>query len=303
MVSVRDKIKDYKNSDIEKQIEATYLSALKNETFKKLVKSLNIGEKELMKYTSKLRKTTEELEKCRGCKNLFACKNEIDGFIYYPEILNDKLIFSYVACKHKKKNVDDNKYLDNIYSFGITEALTEAKMKDVHVDDKGRLPAIKWIKDFVLSYEKNKKGLYLYGSFGSGKTYLITAGLNELARKGTKYAVVYFPEFLRMLKGAFDSNFNEIFENIKEIEILFIDDIGAEATTAWGRDEVLGPILQYRMENKLTTFFTSNMNLKDLETHLSISKSSVDVLKAQRLIERIKMLAENVEMVSENKRG
>ena len=30
--------------------------------------------------------------------------------------------------------------------------------------------------------------------------------------------------------------------------MLLLDDIGAENVTAWGRDEVLGPLLQYRME-------------------------------------------------------
>ena len=41
---------------------------------------------------------------------------------------------------------------------------------------------------------------------------------------------------------------------IKQIPLLLIDDIGAEKLTDWARDEILGSILQYRMDFKLPTF-------------------------------------------------
>lgn len=37
-------------------------------------------------------------------------------------------------------------------------------------------------------------------------------------------------------------------------DVLLIDDIGAENNSPWSRDEVLGTILQYRMDSDLTTF-------------------------------------------------
>ena len=90
---------------------------------------------------------------------------------------------------------------------------------------------------------------------------------------------------------------------LKNVDILLIDDIGAENVTAWGIDEILGTILQYRMNNKLSTFFTSNLTLEELEVHLSISKNSEDKVKARRIIERIKELTEDLELVSINRRS
>ena len=72
--------------------------------------------------------------------------------------------------------------------------------------------------------------------------------------------------------------------------------------TSWSRDEILGPILQYRMDNKMATFFTSNLSIEELETHLSVSKDSIDKLKAKRIIERIKFLTDDIKLISENKR-
>ena len=90
---------------------------------------------------------------------------------------------------------------------------------------------------------------------------------------------------------------------LKNVDILLIDDIGAENVTSWGRDEILGTILQYRMNNKLSTFFTSNLTLEELENHLSITKNNEDKIKARRIIERIKQLTEDKELVSKNRRN
>ena len=82
-----------------------------------------------------------------------------------------------------------------------------------------------------------------------------------------------------------------------------LDDIGAENTTAWSRDEVLGPILQYRMEEDLPTFFTSNLTLKELESALSITNNGIEKVKAKRIVERIKQLTVFLELISKNRRN
>ena len=89
---------------------------------------------------------------------------------------------------------------------------------------------------------------------------------------------------------------------IKNTPLLFIDDIGAENVTAWSRDEILCTILQYRMDNKLCTFFTSNLNIEDLEKHLSITKEGNEIVKARRITERIKQLTIDMELISKNLR-
>lgn len=57
------------------------------------------------------------------------------------------------------------------------------------------------------------------------------------------------------------------------------------------------------MNNKLSTFFTSNLTLEELENHLSITKNNEDKIKARRIIERIKQLTEDKELVSKNRRN
>ena len=56
------------------------------------------------------------------------------------------------------------------------------------------------------------------------------------------------------------------------------------------------------MDEKLPTFFTSNLDLKNLENHLAITNSGIEEIKAGRIISRIKQLTENKEMISVNLR-
>ena len=145
----------------------------------------------------------------------------------------------------------------------------------------------------------------MHGSFGSGKTYIVAALLNEFAKKNYKTVLMYYPEMLNKLKSTFDNtneSFSEMLETIKKCDFLLIDDIGAESVSTWSRDEILGTILQYRMQEKLATFFTSNLTIEELEEHLSISSKGVEKVKARRIIERIKQLCDIIIMISENKR-
>ena len=146
----------------------------------------------------------------------------------------------------------------------------------------------------------------MHGNFGCGKTYLVAALFNELAKSDVKSVIVYWPEYLRSLKSSFgmsNDEFKSKYNELKYTKLLLIDDLGAEGVTSWARDEVLGTILQYRMQEDLPTFITSNLNVKELEEHLSVTTSNKsEKVKAKRIIERIKQLTIDIEMLGENKR-
>lgn len=306
MKSIGSVIKDnyYVNT---KSLEDNFNEALETNTnFKKIAKSLDLPNEYLMKYTSSLEESAKELTNCKKCKNINECPNSYTGHIFYPNVLNKNLVFDYIPCKYKKELDERNKYKNNIHLFEVPKEIKEASMKNIDLDNPDRFKLIKWLKNFLDNYKTGigMKGVYLTGNFGCGKTYLISAALNELAKKDHQIAIVYYPEFLRSLKESFNDpeTYNEKFRMIKRVDVLLIDDIGAETMTEWSRDEVLGTILQYRMQEGLTTFFTSNLTIKELEEHFSISTRGIEKVKAKRIIERIKQLTEEMTLISENKR-
>lgn len=294
-----EKVNTTLNEKITKELEKELEKSLKDESFSKLIKRLKITKDDALKNNSRLLDTVEELKHCENCKGLFMCKNKVAGHVLYPNNNEKTLKFLYTPCRYQnefvKKMNEKEESIDDIKN---------ASMKNIFTDDKNRLPVIKWLKKFYDEYEitNSLKGLYLHGSFGSGKTYLIAALLNELAHaKNANVEIIYFPELLRNLKEDF-SLVEDKLRYLQTIDILLIDDIGAENVTNWGRDEILGTILQYRMIHKKATFFTSNLNINELEGHLSITKDSEDKVKARRIIERIKQLTDDIELVSANRR-
>ncbi len=287
-------------------LKRSYVDALQDESFKKLVAKLNIDEGILIKYTSKLEQVVADLNNCSRCNGLDECRNETTGYFLCPKKDKDQFYFIYKACKYLNKKLKESEHQKNIYLFEIPKEIRNASLKEIYKDDKNRLELIKRVKEFYDDYlaGQKPKGVYLHGSFGSGKTYIISALFNELAKKDVKSAIIYFPEFLRSLKGSFGTNddYNDIFEYVKRIPLLLIDDLGAEKISEWSRDEVLGTIVQYRMDEKLPTFFTSNLSMKDLEVHLSTVNNTIDKVKARRVYERIKYLTDELELIGVNRR-
>lgn len=280
-------------------LKQNYVKSLEDIRFRDYVKTLPIEEDLLMKYTSTLKDACSEFYNCKSCSSLNECKNKIKGYLFTPIKDRNKISFSYVSCKYEKEQF----YKNNVVLFDVPKMIKNANLRDIY-KEKNRLEVIKYIKDFLSKYGKDDvKGLYLHGSFGSGKTYLVAALFNELARKGEQSVIVHFPELLRGLKESFSTNYSEKFDLIKNASLLLIDDIGAEYLTAWGRDEVLESILQYRMDQELVTFFTSNLNLEQLEVHLSVVNNSIDKLKARRIIERVKKLSIPMELVGRDIRN
>ena len=281
------------------------MDACSKKEFVEFINTLNISEDILIKYTSKLELASCEYHNCKNCKNLSNCKNEVCGYRYSPEKENNTINFSYIMCDKKKQEEEKNEYQKNIKFYDISDEIKKASFKDLYKDDASRVPVLKYINEFIKDYQNKKevKGMYLNGSFGSGKTYLIAALFNDLAKKNINSAIVYYPEFLRDLKASFNRDYEEKFNYIKKVPLLLLDDIGAENVSSFNRDEVLGPILQYRMEEKLPTFFTSNLTLEELESNLSITSNGVDKVKSRRIIERIKQLTVDIKLISKNRRG
>lgn len=286
------------NTEQDLKLKQEYIKALEDKKFKEFINFLKIDDDLLMKYTSRLKEASFEFHNCMNCKGLAECKNKVKGFILMPSRDKNRVCFSYLGCNYTK----EESYKENVVLFDVPKAIKNASFKNLY-KDKNRIELIKRMKSYLSNYFTNKeKAIYLHGSFGSGKTYLVAALLNELAKKEVKGIVIHLPEFLRGLKESFSSDYSEKFDAIKKVPILLIDDIGAEYLTSWARDEVLEPILQYRMDENLATFFTSNFTIDELENHLAVTSNSIDRVKAKRIIERIKQLSEPIELVSKNYR-
>lgn len=256
----------------------------------------------------KLFEYSNQSKECEKCTDLNGCVNMMKG--YQPELViyRQSIDIEYHRCPRKVLFDERQKNEKLIHSLYVPKDILKASFANIHIDEDtpGRIDAIDKATSFVERYPlgKETKGLYLFGKFGVGKSYLLGAIANQLAEKGISSMIVYFPELVRELKSSIgDQTLNQKIEAIKKEPILMLDDIGAETMSSWMRDEILGPILQYRMLENLPTFFSSNFNYEGLEHHLTYSqRGEEEKIKARRLMERIRYLTEAVEVDGSNRR-
>lgn len=189
--------------------------------------------------------------------------------------------------------------------INLPASLRKASLAQVDLDDLGRLPVFEKLLAFVEQYPTIRKGLYLYGDFGVGKSFMVAALAHDLSEKrGVSSTLLHYPSFVIDVKNAIgDGNVKTLVDELKLSEVLILDDIGAEQSTAWVRDEILQVILQYRMQENLPTFFTSNFDFEDLEKHFAKVKQGPDeIWEARRVMERIRYLAEETRLEGVNRR-
>lgn len=224
------------------------------------------------------------------------------------EVHNGFILVNYKRTEEAIRQERERKRRRLIHSINMPKNIAEARFSDTALT-KEREDVIRELLDFIESYKTDSttyhKGLYLAGPFGVGKTYMMGALANELSENGIETTLVNVPTYSAEIKQAIATNTVEAkLVSIKNTPILVLDDIGAEMNSAWFRDEVLMVILQHRMLQELPTFFTSNFTIDQLEAHFAHSnKGDQELLKAKRLIERIRFLAKEYFVDGQNHRN
>lgn len=184
--------------------------------------------------------------------------------------------------------------------IGMPKDVINISWDDVLLDDANRIKAYQAVASFISDYP-NQKGVYLYGQFGVGKSYMMAAMANELAEKGISTTLIHYPSFISESSG-FDELKTKANE-VKKVDVLVLDDIGAESNNDWIRDNILQVILQYRMQENLATFFTSNLTMVELEQHLAMTKKGDETWPAKRVMERVHKLSDEYLLAGENRRN
>lgn len=226
-----------------------------------------------------------------------------DKLAYKPTLIMNQgyADVSYQTTEELAKHQQAMSLLKRVQIIGLPKELKKVDLynpEDVQITNDSQYQLIEKITEFIKHPDK-EKGLYIYGDFGVGKSYIMAAMANELARNEISTTIIHYPTFVSGLD--FD-NAKMWVNDIKSAQVLVLDDIGAESNNSWLRDAILQVILQHRMQNNLPTFFTSNLTMAELEQHLAETKKVEDIWPAKRVMERVKYLAREIRLEGVNRR-
>jgi DNA replication protein DnaC len=115
------------------------------------------------------------------------------------------------------------------------------------------------------NYAKKPEGwLVLMGDEFCGKTHLAAAVANNLLKQKESVLFVTVPELLDHLRSTFapDStlDYDDLFESVKTVPFLVLDDLGAHSSTPWARDKLF-QIVNHRYNSMLPLIVTMRSDL------------------------------------------
>lgn len=227
---------------------------------------------------------------------------------YVPQLfLNGKVIdIRYVPTKAKLAQDRKQAAERRLQLIDVPTRLHDVSLSEIDVNDD-RKQVLTLIYDFLRKYKQapHVQGLYLSGDYGVGKTYILAGLANYVVTNMNKNVVfLHVPTFIAGLASHFDDNsLQSEIRRLSECDLLILDDIGAESLSQWSRDDVLGVILQARMDNVLPTFFSSNLDMEALESHFEETRNATDPVKARRLMQRVRFLAKEVVVSGPDRRN
>lgn len=121
----------------------------------------------------------------------------------------------------------------------------------------------------ALAWAQDPQGwLVLCGRYGSGKSHLAAAANNLLEARLKPVLFIVVPDLLDHLRATFGPGspieYDALFETVKAVPVLIMDDLGAESPTAWAMEK-LYQVLDYRTRLRLPTLITTNLRLDEFE--------------------------------------
>jgi DNA replication protein DnaC len=131
-------------------------------------------------------------------------------------------------------------------------------------------PQVQVVKRFVRDIEGNLdagRGLWFYGSVGTGKTTLAMIVSRAALDAGRSVAIYSLPRLLAEIRATFESDsegsYVDFLDRLAAVDLLHIDDVGAERTSEWVLEQLYA-IVNARYEDERSVIITTNLERDEL---------------------------------------
>jgi DNA replication protein DnaC len=108
----------------------------------------------------------------------------------------------------------------------------------------------------------NGKGLWLFGDVGTGKTSLAMLVSKAALEAGRSVAIYSMPRLLSDIKETYEdrseTSYMQLFERLVGVDLLHIDDLGAEKRTEWVLEQLYS-IINERWQEQRSVIVTTNL--------------------------------------------
>ena len=134
---------------------------------------------------------------------------------------------------------------------------------------------VKRVRDYCENLDDNLdsgRGMWFFGSSGTGKTTLAMLISRTTLEAGRSVAIYSLPKLLSRIRQTYDAeigeqSYSDLFERLATVDLLHLDDLGAEKQTEWVLEQLYA-LINERYERQRSLIVTSNYEDDELEKQL-----------------------------------
>ncbi|HEY0317022.1 MAG TPA: ATP-binding protein [Solirubrobacterales bacterium] len=139
------------------------------------------------------------------------------------------------------------------------------------------------------------RGLWLFGDTGTGKTTLAMLISKAALESGRTVAIYSLPKLLARIRRTYDSepggdSYLSFFERLTSVDLLHIDDLGAEKRSDWVLEQLYA-LINERYETQRSVLITTNLPHPELEEQIG-----------PRTVSRLTQICDEVEVRGDDRR-
>ncbi len=131
------------------------------------------------------------------------------------------------------------------------------------------------VRSFVGRIDENLdagRGLWFFGSVGTGKTTLAMLVSRHALESGRSVAIYSLPRLLAQIRTTFDDErggtYVDLLDRLTAVDLLHIDDVGAEKSSEWVLEQLYA-IVNARYEDERSVIVTTNLERDELAEQIT----------------------------------
>lgn len=211
---------------------------------------------------------------CGKCKTPKQCRVEVLGEVRTPYCLCQCEADKVIAEEEEQKKQEHMMRIARMRKTGFPDA--EMCRWTFDRDDGANERMTKVAKNYVEHFDemkKRSKGLLLFGSVGTGKTFFSACIANALIDQGIPCLVTNFARLVNTITGMYEGK-QEYIDGLDKFSLLVIDDLGAERETEY-MGEVIHSIIDSRYRSGKPLIVTTNLTAEELKYPSDVRKQRV----------------------------
>lgn len=160
---------------------------------------------------------------------------------------------------------------------------------------KAALAAVRTFVDELDERLDAGRGLWLFGDTGTGKTTLAMLVSKLALESGRSVAIYSLPKLLAHIRRTYDSepggdSYLAFFERLTSVDLLHIDDLGAEKRSDWVLEQLYA-LINERYEAQRSVLVTTNLPHEELEEQIG-----------SRTVSRLSQICDEVPLFGSDRR-